>query len=167
MALDELKHQSLTFKPMEASHSYQHPKNLNAVYADGVCLGEMGIVHPTVSKKLDKKASIVYLELDMAALAGVSDAGIHYQEASKYPGMEVDLTFLSDRYAPIAEAIRKADSPLIKGVKLIDMYQGEDGNAITLRLTFSCMDRTLTRDEVMAVANGIIEDLSAQGIRLK
>ena len=167
VALDELKHQSLGFRPMEAAHSYQHPKNLNAVYADGILLGEMGIVHPTVAKKLDKKAAIVYAELDMAALASVSDAGIHYQEASKYPSMEVDLTFLSDRYAPIAEAIQKADSPLIKGVKLIDMYQGEDGNAITLRLTFSCMDRTLTRDEVMAVSNAIVDDLTAQGIKLK
>ncbi len=167
VVLDELKHQSVSFKPMETTHSYQHPKNLNAVYADGKLLGEMGIVHPTVAKKLDKKASIVYLELDMAALASVTDAGIHYQEASKYPGMEVDLTFLSDRYAPIAESIQKVNSPLVKNVKLIDMYRGEDGNAITLRLTFSCMDRTLTREEVQAVSNAVIEDLAAKGIRLK
>ena len=103
----------------------------------------------------------------MAALARVSDAGIHYQEASKYPGMELDLTFLSDRYAPIAESIQKVNSPLVKSVKLIDMYQGEDGNAITLRLNFSCMDRTLSRDVVMAVANEVIEDLKTKGINLK
>ncbi len=81
--------------------------------------------------------------------------------------MEVDLTFLSDRYAPIAESIQKVNSPLVKNVKLIDMYRGEDGNAITLRLTFSCMDRTLTREEVQAVSNAVIEDLAAKGIRLK
>ena len=167
VSLDELKHQTVSFRPMEASHSYQHPKNLNAVYADGILLGEIGIVHPTVSKKLDKKAAIVYMELDMAALAKVSDAGIHYEETSKYPGMDLDLTFLSDRYAPIAESVKKVNSPLIKSVRLIDMYQGEDGNAITLRLTFSCMERTLTRDEVMEVANAIIDDLAAKNIRLK
>ena len=43
VAVDELKHNSLTFSALEASHSYQHPKNLNAIVCDGVVLGEMGI----------------------------------------------------------------------------------------------------------------------------
>ena len=44
VAVDELKHNTLTFSALEASHSYQHPKNLNAILCDGVQLGEMGIV---------------------------------------------------------------------------------------------------------------------------
>ena len=130
-------------------------------------LGEIGIVHPGVSKKIDKKAAIVYLELDMALLAQVADKGIHYEEASKYPGMEVDLTFRCDRYAPISEAISRSGSPLIKSVKVADMYRGEDGNAITVRIGFSCKDRTLTREEVQAVTDGILADLAQQGICLK
>ena len=167
VAVDELKHNSLTFSAMEASHSYQHPKNLNAIICDGVVLGEIGIVHPSVSKKIDKKASIVYLELDMALFAQIADTGIHYEEASKYPGMEVDLTFRSDRYAPISQAITDANCPFIKSVKVADMYRGEDGNAITVRIGFSCKDRTLTREEVQAVTDGILATLATQGIYLK
>ena len=167
VAVNELKHKYLSFRGIAASHSYQHPKNLNAILCDDIVLGEMGIVHPAVSKKIDKKASIVYAELDVAALSQIVDAGIHYEEASKYPGMEVDLTFLSNTYAPIQAAIAEANSPLIKKVKVIDLYSGKDGDAITVRLTFSCMDRTLTREEVQAITDNIIAILAQKDIRLK
>ena len=79
VVIDDLRHKTISFQPMEATADYQHPKNLNAIVCDGVELGEMGIVHPSVSKKLDKKASIVYLELDVVKLSQIADAGIHYE----------------------------------------------------------------------------------------
>jgi len=167
VAVDSLKHKPITLQAIQATASHQHPKNLNAVCCDGVVLGEMGIVHPAVSKKIDKKASIVYAELDMAAISAITDAGLHYEEASKYPGMELDLTFLSDTYAPIAQAITQASSPLIRKVKVIDIYRDQEGSAITVRLVFGCMDRTLTREEVQAVADGIVASLAAAGISMK
>lgn len=167
VAVSEIKHQEISLVAADAAHSYQHPKNLNTILCDGVALGEIGIVHPSVSKKIDKKAAIVYAELDVAAISGLTDEGILYEEASKYPGMEVDLTFLSDSYAPIRNAIEATGSALIKQVKVIDLYAGEEGNAITVRMTFSCMDRTLTREEVQAVTDSIIADLATANIRLK
>ena len=167
VAIDEISHRELTFQNLEATHSYQHPKNLNAVVCDGIVLGEMGIVHPGVSKKIDKKASIVYAELDMAAITALTDAGIHYEEASKYPGMEIDLTFRSNVYAPIKAAIESANCPLIQKVKVVDLYKGEDGAAISVRIYFGCKDRTLTREEVTAVTDGIVATLQTQGICLK
>ena len=167
VVIDDIRHKSITFCAKEATESYQHPKNLNAIVCDGVVLGEMGIVHPNVSRKLDKKASIVYLELDVVKLSGIADAGIHYEEASKYPGMDVDLTFLSDSFAPIAQVIEQENSPLIRKVKVADVYKGEEGNAITVRLFFGCMDRTLTREEVQAVTDSIVEKLAANNIRMK
>jgi len=167
VVVDDLRHKSISFQSINATADYQHPKNLNAIVCDGVVLGEMGIVHPNVSKKLDKKASIVYLELDVQKLSEIIDAGIHYEEASKYPGMEIDLTFLSDSFAPIAQAIEEEKSALIRKVKVADLYKGEDGTAITVRLSFGCMDRTLTREEVQAVTDSIVARLSANNIHMK
>ena len=62
IAINEIKHKELSFNSIEATYAYQHPKNLNSIVCDGVALGEIGIVHPVVSKKIDKKASIVYAE---------------------------------------------------------------------------------------------------------
>ena len=136
-------------------------------FCDGITLGEIGIVHPLVSKKIDKKAAIVYAELDVNEICKVENAGIHYEEASKYPGMEVDLTFMADSYAPIKAVIDGEKSPLLKKTKVTDIYVDEEGKAITVRLIFSCMDRTLTREEVQAIVDGIISSLAKENINLK
>lgn len=164
---DDVKHKSLAFAPMTASHSYQHPRNLNAVSCDGVTFGEIGLVHPAVSKKIDKKAAIVYAEIDVQAFAQIADAGIHYKEPSRFPGMEIDLSFVSETFAPIGKAIEAADSPLIQKVEVVDTYRDAAGKSITTRLTFSHPEKTLTRDEVMGVVDEIIAALAKENIALK
>ena len=164
---DDVKHKSLAFAPMTATHSYQHPRNLNAVSCDGVTFGEIGLVHPAVSKKIDKKAAIVYAEIDVQAFAQIADAGIHYKEPSRFPGMEIDLSFVSETFAPIGKAIEAADSPLIQKVEVVDTYRDAAGKSITTRLTFSHPEKTLTRDEVMGVVDEIIATLAKENIALK
>ena len=130
-------------------------------------LGKIGVVHPTVAKKIDKKASIVFAEIDVPAFAEITDAGIHYAEPSKFPAIEVDLSFVSETFAPIGKAIKDADCPLIKKVEVTDTYRDENGKSITTRITFSHPEKTLTRDEVMDVANSIIDALAKENISLK
>ncbi len=164
---DNIKHKALTFTPMEATLNYEHPRNLNEISCDGVVLGKIGVVHPTVSKKIDKKASIVFAEIDVPLFTEIADAGIHYEEPSKFPNMEIDLSFVSETFAPIGKAIENANCPLIKKVEVTDTYRDENGKSITTRITFSNPEKTLTTEEVMEVANGIIDALSKDGIALK
>ncbi len=164
---DDIKHKSLMFAPIPATHSYQHPRNLNAISCDGVTFGEIGLVHPTVLKKIDKKAAIVYAELDVQAFAEIVDAGILYKEPSRFPGMEIDLSFVSETFAPIGKAIENAECPLIQKVEVVDTYRDAVGKSITTRLTFSHPEKTLTRDEVMGVVDEIIAALAKENIALK
>ncbi len=164
---DNIKHKALTFTTVDSTLSYEHPRNLNEISCDGVILGKIGVVHPTVSKKIDKKAAIVFAEIDVPAFSEIADAGIHYAEPSKFPAIEVDLSFVSETFAPIGKAIENANCPLIKNVEVTDTYRDENGKSITTRITFSHPEKTLTRDEVMDVANGIIDQLSKIGIALK
>lgn len=164
---DDIRHESLSFEKIEAEHSYQHPKNLNAVMCGGKTIGEIGVVYPTVAKKIDKKASIVYAEIDVADFAGIVSGNMTYDEPSKYPEMEVDLTFMSDRFAPIGSAIDAVGSPLVKKVSVADTYTDDSGKSITVRILFSDRNKTLTREEVSAVTDKVIENLESQGISLK
>ena len=164
---DDIKHTKLSFKAIEAAHSYEHPKNLNAVYCGDTEIGEIGIVHPTVLKKLDKKASVVFAEIDVKAFAEIKNASIVYREVSKYPEIEIDLSFISDRFEPIAAAIEAAKSNLIRKVRVVDVYAGENSKSITVRITFSHSEKTLTKEEVSAVTDKLIEDLGASGISLR
>lgn len=164
---DDLRHQSLTFAPTQADHSYEHPRNLNRILCDGTELGVMGVAHPQVSGKIDKKAAIVFAEIDVQLFAAIADAGIHYAEPSRFPEIEVDLSFVSDTFAPIARAIESAKCDLIQSVGVVDTYQDASGKSITTRLTFAHPERTLTRDEVMSVADSIIDMLAKEDIPLK
>ena len=164
---DELKHRPLSFAKAEATHSYQHVKNLNNIYCDGKLLGEMGIVNAEVSKKIDKKANIVYAEIDVETFASIKNASIKYAAPSKFPEIEIDLSFVTNTYAPIAKAIEDANCALIKKISVVDTYADENGKSITIRLLFSHPERTLTKDEVLEVVNGVAATLEAQGITIK
>ena len=164
---DDLRHASLTFEAIEATHSYEHPRNLNAIYLNGTLLGTIGVVHPVIGKKIDKKAAIVFAEIDVKAFSAEKNNSIKYAEPSKYPEMEIDVSFISDKYAPIGKAIEDENCPLIKSVNLLDTYVDDSGKSITVRILFSHGERTLTKDEVMEVVDSIIANLDAQGIPMK
>ena len=106
-------------------------------------------------------------EIDVPAFTELADAGIHYAEPSKFPAIDVDLSFVSETFAPIGKAIENANCSLIKNVEVVDTYRDENGKSITVRMTFSNPERTLTTEEVMEVANGIIDALAKDGIALK
>lgn len=164
---DDIKHSKLTFEKMEATHSYQHPVNLNAIYCDGKKIGEIGLIHPVVSKKIDKKANIVYAEIDVKEFSTIENASIVYAEPSRFPEMEIDLSFITDTFAPIAKAVENQNCSLIKNVDVVDTYADENGKSITIRILFSHPERTLTGDEVKKVTDAIINQLKAEGIALK
>ena len=163
----DIKHAELSYEAIEAIHSYEHPRNLNAIILGGKAIGEIGIVHPVVSNKVDKKANIVFAEIDVTDFANADTLEIKYEEPSKFPGIEIDLSFVTEKYAPVGEAIKNANCSLIKGAEVVDLYRDENGKSITVRIYFAHPEKTLTREEVMSVVNGIIDDLSAKDIELK
>ena len=130
-------------------------------------LGEIGLVNASVAKTIDKKANIVYAEIDIEEFAKIGNASIRYEEPSKFPEIEIDLTFVSNTFAPIRDAINAANCALIKSVGVVDTYADESGKSITVRILFSHPERTLTKEEVNAVASDIVKALSEQGINLK
>ena len=81
--------------------------------------------------------------------------------------MEIDLSFITPAFAPVALAIKEANSPLIKNVEVTDIYEGEGIKSITTRITFSHPEKTLTREEVQEVSDFIVESLNKKGIELK
>ncbi|MBQ8790282.1 MAG: phenylalanine--tRNA ligase subunit beta [Ruminiclostridium sp.] len=165
--IDDIKHKAISYNAVASDHGYVHPKNYNEIICDGKVICKIGLLYPTVQKKIDKKGNVVFAELDIDAIVNIENAGIKYAETSKFPSIEVDLTFLSDKYAPIKNAIEEVNSELIKNVSVADIYNDEAGKAITIRISFVHAERTLTKDEVMEIADKIIAILKNQGIALK
>ena len=165
--VDNIRNKALTYKKLEATHSYEHPKNLNALVLDGVEIGKLGVAHPLVSKKIDKKAAIVFAEIDVEALSDINPEPIKYVEPSKYPSIEVDLSFVAEKFSEINDTIKESAKEILKKVGVSDVYSDGNGKSITVRLLFGDDERTLTHEEVQAVVDEIIEKLKNKGINLK
>ena len=165
--VDTLRRQPLAFSALEAAEDWQHPKNLNALLVDGKQIGCLGLLHPSVLKKLDEKAQVVYAEVDMDLLTAVPTGAFVYRVPSRYPGMEQDLTVLCDRYEPIAKAVEAVNSPLLQKIAVVSTFADAQGKSISVRLFFSHPERTLTSEEVQQVMDAVVARLNEAGYRLK
>ena len=107
-------------------------------------------------------------EIDLDALAGVDALTLEYAEPSRFPGIDVDLTFIAagHRYAEIASAWEDTERDLLAGVSVIDVYDGAVPS-VSVRLSFASPERTLTRAEIQPTVDAIGADLAGKGILLK
>lgn len=167
---DDIKHSTLSFKTSQPKHRYEHPVNLNTVILDGKEIGTVGIVHPVVGKKIDKKANIVFAEIDMNAFADAKDNGISYEEPSKFPPMDYDLSLELPNgvlYDKLTECWKKEGGSILKNTKIVDTYDTDTVHSITVRFEFSSNERTLSSAEVQEIMDKVIANLSAIGVNLR
>lgn len=166
----DLKHETLSFRKAEPKHSYEHPVNLNAVMIGNKEIGTIGIVHPTVGKKIDKKASIVFAEIDMSEFTQAENAAIVYEEPSKFPPIDYDISLEIPSgvfYSDLAESWKNEGGAILKNTKIVDTYDTETVHSITVRFEFSSNERTLSSNEVQDIIDKVIANLEKLGVKLR
>lgn len=167
---EDIKHKNLSFKTSVPSHSYEHPVNLNRIILDGKEIGTIGIVHPVVNKNIDKKAAVVFAQIDMNDFANTSANGIKYSEPSKFPSIEYDLSLDVPKdvfYDKLAECWKNDGTSLLKDINVVDIYDTDTVHRITIRFEFSSGERTLSLAEVQEIIDKIIANLNSIGVTIK
>ncbi len=164
-----IKRVNFSFAGCQPEYAWQHPKNTAEISAGGEKLGWLCALHPSVAGKIDRKAAIVCAQLDMDSLAELPAAGMAYREPSRFPGIDIDLSLLVPdgmRYADMEPAWREAGAALA-GVSLIDAFAQNGKKSLTLRFAFSSNEKTLSKEEVQPMVDGIVEKLAGQGVSLR
>lgn len=167
---DDIKHQSLSYKKAEPAHSYEHPVNLNTIILNNKEIGKIGIVHPVVSKKIDKKASIVFAEIDINDFSSVQSEGLAYSEPSKFPAIDFDISLEMPKgvlFSNLTDCWQKLKSDILKSTKIVDTYDTESVHSITVRFEFSSNERTLSSAEVQEIMDKVISNLDSIGVKLR
>ena len=167
---DDVKHRQLGFTSVEPAHGYEHPVNLNSIEMDGKTIGKIGIVHPIVGKKIDKKAAIVFAEVDIQAFADIDNASIVYDEPSKFPPMDYDISVVIPRgvlFADMAKCWENEGNGILKSAKIVDSYDTDLFHSETIRFMFSSNERTLSSDEVQEIMNKIVTNLGEIDVKLR
>ena len=151
---------------------YMHPVNSFDVVVDGVKVGYVSVPHPVVLANIDKKCAIAFFEIYTEAFASVKAGTNSYKEPSKFPAIDIDMTFVADVSAvqlpEVASAARSVSDGLIDSVSVKDIYTDADGvSALTLRFSFVSSDKTLSKQELQPVIDRVAEELVKHNLTVK
>jgi phenylalanyl-tRNA synthetase beta chain len=157
-----------TYTAVNDNPSY-HPGRCAAVSVDGVHLGYMGQVHPTVAKNYGIDAEVYCCELSFTELLRVLLPDATYVPLPKYPGVSRDISVICDEALTVGQAeqvITASAGKLLRGVKLFDVYRGtgvpEGKKSLAFSLELRADDRTLTDADSEAVMSKVLSALEAQ-----
>jgi len=161
-------HVDLKFYPCE--ESFLHPGRSSRVEdVDGRTLGWVGEVHPAVAQSYDLRGPVAAAELDVEMLLELAPQVTPFRDLLAYPAVEQDVALVVDESLPsrdLVDSIRRAGGELLEGVRVFDLYEGEqvgDGKkSIALRLSFRSPERTLSEEEVNTLRTKMLKKVLAE-----
>ena len=149
--------------PASSSTSSEAP----ATSGNPVLLGYAGQLHPALNDFYQLGRRDIYVaELDLELLLPLIPQRFTCRGVSPFPPVRQDLALIVDEHVP-AEAVRReiqlAGAPLLREVRLFDVYRGPNipagKKSLAWTLTYQADDRTLTDKEVAKVHQKIVNRL--------
>ena len=163
--LDGLHIRGVAYEPAE-SYSF-HPGKCARVLLGEQVLGMFGELHPSVKARYEfAQAPVLAADLNLAVLLSAVPAAYQAGSVSSYPPVFEDLAVVVDEGLPaerVAEAIRQGGGNLLAGLRLFDIYRGEQIGAgkksLAYSLTYQAYDRTLTDKDAAGIRQRIVKRL--------
>ncbi len=133
-------------------------------------LGHFGELHPRVLDALDAEGPVVVFEILLDRIPTAKAKATRAKpplDISAFQPIERDFAFVVDRAVRAGDLVRAAqgaERKLITGVTVFDVYEGkgiEPGRkSIAIAVTLQPRERTLTDEEIDAVAARIVDDVA-------
>jgi phenylalanyl-tRNA synthetase beta chain len=141
-----------------------HPGRSARMVVAGETVGQLGELHPRMIAAFGLPARpVCALECDLEALLKFWNENKQMEPISQQPPVYEDLAFVVDEALPAEQMramIAQTGKPLLKSVRLFDLYQGDQIGAgkksLAYALTYQAEERTLTDAEVAKVRNKIV-----------
>jgi phenylalanyl-tRNA synthetase beta chain len=137
-------------------------------------LGWIGELHPLVARRWELDGPVACFEIDFDALAALVPEAVAYRDVTSFPAVLQDIAVVVPEEATAAQvekAVRNGAGELLAGLRVFDLYHGEQvgegRKSLALRLEFRAPDRTLTDEEVAGRRAAIEAALEEIGGRLR
>ena len=144
-----------SFKLKLSSSHYFHPGASASIWVEDQKVGDFGLLHPQFVEDFDLRVPVVLGEIDLEALLSLKKKRPQFEEISKFPWVDRDLTVVvseSLESDQIEKAIFDLQLPCLKKMNFVDVYRGdpiEKGKkALTYSLIYLDPEKTLTDLEV-------------------
>jgi phenylalanyl-tRNA synthetase beta chain len=132
------------------------------VLLDGVAIGWVGELHPRWQAKFELPQPAVLFELDAASLQEVPVP--HPGHPSRFPPVVRDLAVLVDaglQVQALLDAIIAEKPPIVRSVRLFDLYQGKSlpagRKSLAFRIVMQDTEKTLTDAEADSAIAQMVE----------
>lgn len=165
-----LKHKTPSYQKIAVEHVWQHPKNTAEIRLDSKRIGVLNTIHPKTLKNIAKNAAVVCIEINMDDLLNIESADLLFNEPSKYPSIDYDLSLVLPegvRFDSLKQCWDGLKIKELNHVSIIDIYDNGTVKSITIRLSFGRDDRTLTSEEVQKHVDAILKNFEEIGVKLK
>lgn len=143
-----------------------HPGRCAAILVDGTVVGHAGELHPAVLERSGLPPRTCAVELSIDALPIVES--LPAPQVSPFPALLQDVAVVVDRSVPAAAvrvALRSGGGDLLEGIRLFDVFEGEQvgqgRKSLAFALRFRAADRTLTEDEASAARDAAVAAAAA------
>jgi phenylalanyl-tRNA synthetase beta chain len=151
----DLHLQEVCYRPSKAPAL--HPGRAADLAVGGKTLGWFGEMHPRVAVAFGMEGRQVLVgEFDLEGLrAALPPSRTLYRAVPSFPAALRDVAVVVREDVPaesVAAEIRLAGAPLLRGLRLFDLYRGESipagTKSLAYALTYQADDRTLTEKEI-------------------
>ena len=144
-------------------YPYLHPGRSAAVVLNGVEIGYVGEVHPTVAADYRLDGRVYVAELSLAPVIAAAKPYLPYEAMPKYPAVNRDLAFVvaKDVWArDVLDAVKQFAGDKLEDARIFDVYEGLPlpigTKSVAVALTFRDKERTLVDSEVVEAVDNII-----------
>ncbi|MBN1123209.1 MAG: phenylalanine--tRNA ligase subunit beta [Anaerolineae bacterium] len=153
------------FEPVE--HSTFFPGRTARLVIEDRDAGVLGELHPLVCETYElPEQPVLVAELNLDVLQDAMGKGHAIRSISNFPAIYQDVAIVVDEDIPAVEVettIREAGGSLLRGVRLFDVYQGEQIGAgkksLAYALTFQSDEKTLRDKDADKVRTKIVKML--------
>lgn len=150
------------------------PSARTAIFVDGEKVGEMGIVHPMISSKIDNKKVFAAIEINYNKFMKFSAIEKTYKKVSKYQSVDMDFNFLvpaSMKFSEIKSIISEFRCKMNVEYSLKDIYENKetlgDNKAMTINFVISSNEHTLSAGEIEGFRKRLLDHFKQKGISLR
>jgi phenylalanyl-tRNA synthetase beta chain len=165
---------TFAIKEALAKYNYVHPVNSASIQLAGEEIGYFSVINPKIKNKLDKKLNVAFAEIDLELLETAAKEPLRYSEISKYPGVTIDLSLLTDkalRYENIVSYVKEYECEYLQNFHLVDIFEDEKllpgKKSVTVRFEFISKERTLEGQEIQTMVDELLALLAAKGIVIR
>ncbi len=159
---------------MGETDEWLHPVNSCKIVCANSVVGQFGILHPSIAKKIDKRKAFACLELDVNLILNAPKIQTKIVHTSKFQPVSLDFNFVAEKsmpYAVLDEAIKNFKCAYIMEYALKDVYvndeQLKDKISYTINITITPKDKTLTSEDIEKFSARFIRTIEQLGLTLR